>query len=87
MFLTTFVVLLFRILEFAVLARMIMSWINPSANLGNPVFRLIWQVTEPILAPLRRFAVFGMMDFSPMVALIGLQIFQSFVLQLIAGTR
>jgi YggT family protein len=87
MFLTTFVIVLFRILEFAVLVRVIMSWINPAAYYTNAIFRLIWQITEPILAPLRQYTTFGMMDLSPIVALIGLQILQSIILQLLAGVR
>ncbi len=86
-FLQTFVDLLFRIFEFAIFIRIILSWINPLPQYGNPVFRLVWQITEPILAPIRRFATFGMIDFSPFVALIGMQIVQGFLLQMIAGMR
>ena len=34
-------------------------------------------MTEPLLAPMRRFLTIGMIDLSPMVLLIGLSILQS----------
>ena len=42
----------------------------------NPLFRFIFSVTEPVLAPLRRFSVVGMWDLSPIVAIILLTIVQ-----------
>ncbi len=87
MFLQTFVVLLFRILEFAVLIRVILSWINPMPQQGNPIIAILYQITEPILAPLRRFTTFGMVDFSPFVALIGLQMIEQFIVRLLSTAR
>ena len=74
-----FVVLLLQVLSFAVIARSLMSWfpMNPS----NPVATVLVGVTEPILAPLRRIVPrFGMLDLTPMVAIILLQVI-SWVLQ------
>jgi YggT family protein len=87
MFLQTFVVLLFRILQLAILVRVIMTWVNPMPPYGNRLLMLVWQITEPILAPLRRYTMFGMIDFSPFAALILLQILESFALQLLAAAR
>lgn len=43
----------------------IMSWINPNRN---PVNHMLFQLTEPFLAPIRRILPsFGVLDFSPMV--------------------
>jgi YggT family protein len=59
--------------------RALLSWfpIGP----GNPLFQLVVilnQITEPILAPLRRVIPrIGMLDISPMVALLLLQFLQS----------
>jgi YggT family protein len=83
MFLYSFVSLLFRILQFAVLIRVVLSWVSPAQQYGNPIYTIIYQITEPILAPLRRYTTFGMMDFSPIVALIGLQMLESFFLRLL----
>jgi YggT family protein len=87
MFLQTFVVLLFRILEFAVLVRVLLTWISPVPQYGNPIINVLYQITEPILAPLRRFTTFGMIDFSPFIALIGLQVLEQFIVRLLAGVR
>ena len=67
-----------QIIFFIVLARVIMSWLplitNKPLDYGNPLVKFLIDVTEPILAPLRRFLVIGMIDLSPMVLLISLGI-------------
>lgn len=76
-FLFTAVDILFRFASLAILARVILSWL-PMAGVRidpyHPVIRFLYQITDPILDPIRRFATFGMMDFSPIVALILLDI-------------
>ena len=68
-----FVYAIFQVLTFAVLARALMSWFPASPD--NPLVRVLWQVTEPILAPLRRIIPrIGMIDITPMVAIILLQV-------------
>ena len=55
------------ILYWLLFARIIISWI-PVDPFSGPVQFLV-QVTDPILAPLKRLPLrIGMMDFSPMVA-------------------
>src|ERR671932_668622 len=51
-FLIVFLGLLLKVLWFALLIRVILSWfpVDPS----NPIVRVLWEITEPILAPLRR---------------------------------
>lgn len=57
----------------AIFARAIMSWIQPDP--GNPIVIFLHDITEPILAPLRRVIPrIGMIDLSPMVAIILLNI-------------
>ena len=57
-----------NILYVALIGRVIISWLNVSPT--NPIASVIYQVTEPILAPLRRVLPrVGMLDFSPMVAI------------------
>lgn len=54
---------------FAMLIRVILSWIQPGAY--NPVLVLINQLTEPLMAPARRFIPpFGGLDISPMLVFI-----------------
>ena len=44
----------------------------------RPLVRIVWDVTEPFLGPLRRILPsVGMFDFSPMVALIIVYLLQS----------
>lgn len=84
MFLATFIDLLFRVLQFAILIRIFMSWVAPMSGRSNPIYVFIYQITEPILAPLRRFTTFGMIDFSPFVAMIALQMIERVLLQSLA---
>jgi len=77
--LLTIVTLLFRFLWLAILARVILSWLPMAGvhiDMYNPLIRFLYQITDPILDPIRRYATFGMMDFSPIVALILLEIIQ-----------
>ena len=66
-FVYEFLSILLTVLYVAILARVLLSWfpINPS----NPIIRLLWDITEPILAPLRRVIPrIGMFDLSPLAA-------------------
>jgi len=63
-YLLTFLGILLQVLWLAILVRVILSWfpVDP----GNPIIRLVWDVTEPILAPFRRVIPrIGMFDLSP----------------------
>jgi len=73
---------LFWILNAAILLRVLFSWIR--FNPYNPLARLIDQITEPLLAPLRRvIPPFGGLDVTPMVALIILDFVRRVVLALL----
>ena len=62
-----------RIFFFALIQRIVLSWINISPY--NPISRITYQITEPVLGKIRQYVKpFGMFDFSPMIAIIGLQI-------------
>ncbi len=74
-FLISFVDLLFQILIFAILIRALLSWFPISP--GSPLVRLLDDITEPILAPLRRVVPrLGMMDITPIVAMVALSLLQ-----------
>ena len=65
----TFILYLVYALNFAIFGRVIMSWVSPEGK--DPVSNLLTQITEPILAPLRRIVpTMGMFDLTPMAALI-----------------
>jgi YggT family protein len=79
-FLGTFIQVLFQVLIFAILIRALMSWF-PIAQ-DSPIIRILDDVTEPILAPMRKVVPrLGMMDITPIVAMIALQILESMLLQ------
>lgn len=69
-YLHTFALVLIRLLIFAIFARAVASWFV--RDWGNPIMRFLLDVTEPILAPLRRLLPTPGIDFSPMVAIFGL---------------
>jgi YggT family protein len=51
-----------------VIARAILSWVSPDPH--NPIVRVINQLSEPILFPVRRrVPYFGGIDFSPIIVL------------------
>ena len=76
---TDFINILFMVLTWAIIIRAVLSWlpINP----GNPALAVVYQITEPILAPLRRIVPrIGMMDITPVVAIILLQVLRAVLL-------
>ncbi|HEX8968937.1 MAG TPA: YggT family protein [Chloroflexota bacterium] len=80
-FLITFLSLLLNILWLAILVRVILSWfpVDPS----NPIIRIVWDVTEPVLAPFRRVIPrIGMFDLSPLAAFLVISFLQQGLVQL-----
>lgn len=69
-----------QLLSFAIIARALLSWIAPRSD--NAIIRVLNEVTEPILAPLRRvIPLIGMIDITPIVALFLIQFLQSWLVQ------
>lgn len=80
MFLYSFVELLFNILIFAIIGRALLSWFNVGP--GHPIGRVLHEITEPILAPLRQVMPrIGMLDISPIVAILLLSFLQGIILR------
>lgn len=76
-FVSTFIVTLCQVLTIAVVARAIVSWFPVSP--GNRLVALLYHVTEPILEPLRRIVPrIGMIDITPLIAIILFQIATAF---------
>jgi YggT family protein len=79
---------IFQVAALAVLARVLVSWL-PMAGVRidpyNPLIRFLYQITDPILEPIRRFATFGMIDFSPIVALILLEVIRRVLVMALQG--
>lgn len=56
------------IMWIAIIGRAVMSWIDRSQQ--NPISQFLIQLTEPIIAPIRRIMPqTGMIDLSPMIAI------------------
>ena len=78
--------LFFRILSFIVLARVILSWVrvSPYHPTWGPIIRAIYQITEPIMEPVRRIMPsMGGLDFSPIIVLLGLDLIRVLVVNLL----
>ncbi|HHY92846.1 MAG TPA: YggT family protein [Firmicutes bacterium] len=82
MLLYTVVARLFDLYNLLILIRLLLSWVNPDPYAGW--VRFIYQVTEPFLEPFRRLLPpLGMIDFSPLLALLVLSFIRRLVLSLI----
>ena len=65
--------LLINIVFYSVLAMIVVSFIAPQSN--HPAVEFVWQLTEPVMAPLRNFIPsLGGLDFSPIVLFIGINV-------------
>jgi len=64
-----------------IVIRAVLSWVNPDPY--NPIVRFIHQVTEPVMAPIRRLIPLrGMgIDFSPIIILLLIIFLQSFLVK------
>ena len=72
-YLLRFLELLCEVLTLLILVRVVVSWVSPGNT--NTLTNILFQVTEPILGPLRRIIPrAGMLDFTPLVAVILLQV-------------
>jgi YggT family protein len=75
--------LVFQIYIFIVIARALVSWVNPDPY--NPIVRFLHQATDPVLDRIRRVipSQFGGIDFSPIILLIGLSLVRRLLLELL----
>lgn len=53
------------------------------ADTHNPIMRFVYNITEPVLAPLRQFTIVGMWDFSPVAAFIILMLVRALLSALV----
>lgn len=68
-FLFTFIGMLAMVYTFLILGRVLVSWTNPTG--GGQLTAFLYQVTEPVLGPIRRvLPPMGGFDLSPMVAIL-----------------
>ena len=64
-----------------VIARAIISWVNP--DLYNPIVRFLYSATEPVLYRIRRLLPLyaGGIDFSPIIVFVAIIFLQRFLVQ------
>jgi YggT family protein len=62
-----------------IIIRAVLSWVNPDPY--NPIVRMLYRVTEPVMALVRRWIPLrGMgIDLSPMIILLAIVFLQSFL--------
>ena len=77
-FLFDFIRIVCEVFTVAIIIRAIVSWFSPSPT--NRLVIILYRITEPLLAPLRRIIPrAGMLDFTPLAAIILLQLIASFL--------
>ena len=80
-----FIYILAWVLTIAIIVRALLSWFNPTG--GGGLVRILDDITEPVLAPIRRILPpVGGIDFSPLLALILVQIVSSVLINLLNST-
>lgn len=71
-----------ELLKWLIIARALLSWFA-SPHSDNPAIRLLRQVTDPIINPLRDvIPPLGGLDISPLVAFFAIQLTQTLLLRL-----
>lgn len=65
---------------FVIIIDALLSWVSPDPY--NPVVRILHQLTEPVLRPIRRLLPFGVgIDFSPILAILAISFLRAFLIQ------
>ena len=75
----TFANTLVYVLYIAIFARVILSWL-PIGGAENPLVAIVYQITEPILRPIRSVIPrLGIFDLTPMIAIVLLELIRNAV--------
>lgn len=78
-FILIFFCVLLQLLQIAMIARALVSWI-PNLRPDHPIARVLQEITEPIVAPIRQIVPrVGMIDISFLVALILLNVLEGVI--------
>ena len=74
---------LLQVYSYVLLARALVSFI-PNLDPYNPIIQLLYQITEPVLEPIRRLIppLGGVIDISMLVAFFGIMILQQLLFSL-----
>ena len=83
-FIIFFLINIIKIFKYAILVRVLMSWIQTNPN--GAIVRFIHEVTEPILKICRRILPrTGMIDLSPLLAFFALDFIQIGIIKLLSN--
>ena len=68
------IIWILNVLAIAIIIRSLLSWVDPMGR--NPISQILIQVTEPVLAPIRRLMGGGVggFDLSPIIAILLIQV-------------
>ena len=84
-FITFMLINIIRILKYAILARVLMSWVQ--VNPHGKIVRTIYEITEPILGIIRNILPrTGMIDLSPILAFFALDFAQIGIISLLSAS-
>ncbi len=84
LFLANFINIFAEVLSIAIFVRAIISWFP--IGQGNALVVILNQITDPILLPLRRvIPPIGMMDITPLVAIILLRVISEMAQAMVSG--
>ncbi len=73
-----------QIMTWAIVGRALISWVDPRGS--NPVSRFLFELTEPIVGPIRSVVPrIGMIDISPIFAILLLQVLARMLSQVSVG--
>ena len=79
MMLIRFLMAAIDVYQFVIFARVVFSWLPPRTRM-NPIYGFIYQITEPVLRPLRELLPsFQGIDLSPIAAIVLLYVLRSLV--------
>lgn len=79
--LATILDLALNIYMWLIIARALLSWVNPDPY--NPIVRFLYNVTEPVLSYLRRRIpiIFGGLDLTPLIVILVIMFLRIFLVQ------
>ena len=77
--------LLLNFYMWVIIARAILSWVNPDPY--NPIVRFLYSATEPVLYAIRRRLPisFGGIDFSPLIVILIIMFLDNFLVPSLTG--
>lgn len=83
-FFIQFINIITELLTFIIVARVLMSWFRP--NRENALVRFIIDTSNPILSLAQKITPrLGMLDFSPIVAIFGLEIIRYLLISILSA--